>query len=197
MFWIKHLRITLLLSILITCFCSPKMVTFEQQVLNEADSLFREGNYEYAKVKYAKVRELKPKSEVARRSQYYLAYINVYYDNPFANWEAALREFRTFAALYPDDQRIGEVNSWIRLLVVMQTFKKEYQGTTNKLEQLSKKEPPPPCPPQQSPLRKTNIDIITESLRNCLDAKDSLNKKVKDFENVILDLEKNCIQTGR
>jgi hypothetical protein len=42
------------------------MVTFEQQILNEADSLFREGNYEYAKVKYAKAREIKPKSDVAK-----------------------------------------------------------------------------------------------------------------------------------
>ena len=170
------------------------MVTFEQQILNEADSLFREGNYEYAKVKYAKAREIKPKSDVAKTSQYYLAFINVYYDNPFANWEAALREFRTFAALYPDDSRIGEVNSWIRLLVVMQTFKKEYQGTTNKLEELSKKEPDPCPPPVQ---RKTNVDIITESLRNCLEAKDSLSRKAKEFENVILDLERNCLKAGK
>lgn len=192
----NFLWVGLQVSLIAFCSCSPKIVTFEQQVLAEADSLFRNGNYEYAKVKYAKARELKPKSDVARISQYYLAYINVYYDNPFSNWEAALREFRTFAALYPDDQRIGEVNSWIRLLVVMQTFKKVYQGTTNKLDELSKKEPVP-CPPQPPPTRRTNVDIITESLRNCLDAKDSLTRKAKEFENVILDLEKKCLQAGR
>ncbi len=194
MYWIKHWGIALQILTVSFCCCSPKMVTFEQQILNEADSLFREGNYEYAKVKYAKAREIKPKSDVAKISQYYLAFINVYYDNPFANWEAALREFRTFAALYPDDPRIGEVNSWIRLLVVMQTFKREYQGTTNKIEELSKKEPEP-CPPPVP--RKTNVDIITESLRNCLEAKDSLNRKAKEFENVILDLEKNCLKAGK
>ncbi len=191
---IKYWGIALQILTVSICCCSPKMVTFEQQILSEADSLFREGNYEYAKVKYAKAREIKPKSDVARTSQYYLAFINVYYDNPFANWEAALREFRTFAALYPDDPRIGEVNSWIRLLVVMQTFKKEFQGTTNKLEELSKKEPAP-CPPPAP--RKTNVDIITESLRNCLDAKDSLSRKAKEFESVILDLEKNCLKAGK
>ncbi|HEX3019108.1 MAG TPA: hypothetical protein VHP36_02350 [Chitinispirillaceae bacterium] len=194
MSWIKGFKTTLGILLILICCCSPKIVTFEQKILSEADSLFREGNYEYAKVKYAKARELKPKSDVARTSQYYLAFINVYYDNPFANWEAALREFRTFAALYPDDQRIGEVNSWIRLLVVMQTFKKVYQGTNNKLEELSKKEPPP-CPPPTP--RKTNVDIITESLRNCLDAKDSLGRKTKEFESVILDLEKKCLQAGK
>lgn len=196
MFCINCLRAVLQICIVAICCCSPKIVHFEQQVFAQADSLFREGNYEYAKVKFARVREIKPKSEVAKIAQFYLAYINVFYDNPFANWEAALREFRTFAALYPEDSRIGEVNSWIRLLVVMQTFKKEYQGTTNRLEELSKKIPPPTTP-QPSPLRKTNVDIITESLRNCLDAKDSLSRKTKEFEHAILDLEKKCLQAGR
>jgi hypothetical protein len=51
--------------------------------------------------------------------------------------------------------------------------------------------PVPPAP------RKTNIEIITESLRNCLEAKDSLSKKAKEFENVILDLERNCLKAGK
>lgn len=182
-----------------TCFlwgCAAKRFSFEQQLLAEADSLFRVGNYEYAKIKYAKIRDSKPESDAGRVAQYYLGYINIYYDNPFANWEAALREFKAYVTLYPNDIRIGEVNSWIRLLVVMQSFKKEYQGTANKLEKLSKekvKEPPPPPPPA----RKFNIETITESLRNCYESRDSLTRKSKELENVILDLERKCQQAGQ
>ena len=194
MYWKKFKFLFILTCALSLIGCGAQVVTFEQQLLGEADSLFKVGNFEYAKVKYAKVKESKPKSDAARRAQYQLGYINIYYDNPFANWEAALREFKTFVSLYPDDFRIGEVNSWIRLLIVMQSFKKEYRGTATKLEELNKKE----LEHQQTPPpRKINIEAVTESLRNCFQDRDSLTRKSKELENLILDLERKCQQAGR
>jgi outer membrane protein assembly factor BamD (BamD/ComL family) len=171
------------------------VVTYEQQLLRDADSLFREGNYEYAKVKFDKIRTLKPSSQAARTAQYYLGYINVYYENPFASWEAALREFKLFVSLYPDDARVDEINSWIKLLVVMQSFKKEFLGTTNRYEELKQqKDATETITPKVS---TANIDGLTESLRNCYHVRDSLNQKSKDLENFILDLEKECQETGK
>jgi outer membrane protein assembly factor BamD (BamD/ComL family) len=174
--------------------CGGKYVTYEQQMLSEADSLFREGNYEFAKVKFDKVRSLKPGSPAARTAQFYLGYINVYYENPFANWEAALREFKLFVSLYPQDARVDEVNSWIKLLVVMQSFKRDYMGTTNRLEELRHKKTTDAssvsaAPQKQPPL---SIDGLSESLRMCNHARDSLNQKSKDLENFIIDFERKC-----
>lgn len=174
--------------------CGGTVVLYEQQLLIEADSLFKAGNFEYAKVKFSKVRDLKPESPAARTAQYYLGFINVYYENPFANWEAALREFKMFATLYPEDFRIREVNSWIKLLVVMQSFKKNYIGTNTLLKELKIRENERD---NSSPQLKINIETLTESLRNCYDDKENLVKKSKDLENVILDLEKKCQQAGK
>lgn len=187
----KNFKILYTITVsLILCGCAAQVVTVEQKILHEADSLFNAGNYEYAKVKYAKVRDSKPNSQYSRIAQYQLGYINVYYENPFANWEAALREFKLFTSLYPDDFRIGEVNSWISILIAMRTFKKDYLGTNNQLERLKIKE-------ESRPRLTSNIETITESLRNCYNEKDSLARKTKELENVILDLERKCQQAGR
>lgn len=191
----KLLTLFLLFTIVFLYGCAGKVLTYDQQLLSEADSLFRSGNYEYAKVKYSRIRDAHPETEAAKSAQYFLGYINVYYDNPFANWEAALREFKMFSTLYPQDNRIGEVSSWIRILVVMQSFKKEYQGTSLKLEQFKNKETKETD--SKNLLRKLNIDVITESLKKCYDDRDSLVKKSKDLENVIIDLERKCQQAGK
>jgi outer membrane protein assembly factor BamD (BamD/ComL family) len=171
--------------------CAAKVVTYEQQLIGEADSLFKVGNYEYAKVKYARIRNSKPESEWARTAQFMLGYINVYYDNPFANWEAALREFKLFVTAYPTDVRIGEVNSWIRILIVLQSFKKEYDGTATQMEQLKAKDT------ESNNARRMNVDAITESLRGCYVDRDSLSKKIEDLKNVIIEMERKCQQVGR
>ena len=174
--------------------CGGKYMVYEQKLLQEADSLFKERNYEYAKVKFDKVRTLKPNSPAARTAQYYLGYINIYYENPFASWEAALREFKLFVSKYPDDSRVDEVNSWIRMLVVLQSFKKDYLGTTSELRELQKKSIEDV---QAHEKPEVNVNAIMESLRNCQSVRDSLNKKSKDLENFILDLEKECVEAGK
>lgn len=187
-----YLLVVLILSSLSFFGCAAKVINFEQRLLNEADSLFRAGNFEAAKLKYTKIRDSGPQSEPAKSAQYNLGYINIFYQNPSANPEAALREFKLFAALYPEDFRISEVNSWIRLIVVMQSYKKEYQDTMNKIEQQIKDKDQ-----QLNQARRVNIETITESMRSCYEGRDSLSRKVKDLENVIVDLERKCQQAGR
>ena len=172
--------------------CAAKVINFEQRMLIDADSLFHAGNYEAAKLKYTKLRDTGPQSEQAKTAQYNLGYINIYYQNPSTNPEAALREFKLFTALYPEDFRIGEVNSWIRLIVLMQSFKKEYQDTMNKIEQQIKDKDQ-----QLNQVRRVNVETVTESLRICYEGRDSLARKVKELENVIVDLERKCQQAGR
>jgi hypothetical protein len=172
--------------------CAPKFINFEQRMLIDADSLFHAGNYEAAKLKYTKLRDTGPQSEPARTAQYNLGYINIYYQNPSSNPEAALREFKLFSALYPEDFRIGEVNSWIRLIVLMQSYKKEYQDTVSKIEQQIKDKDQ-----QLNQARRVNVETVTESLRVCYEGRDSLSRKVKELENVIVDLERKCQQAGR
>ena len=176
--------------------CGGKLVTYEQQLLTEADSLFHAGNFEYAKVKYDKIRTLKPSTPAACNAQYYLGYINIYYENPFANWEAALREFKLFVSLYPEDARVDEVNSWIKLLVVMKSFKKEFLGTSKDLDSLKMEQQ---NEKSQSSSAKTaaSIDVLSESLRSCTHVRDSLDRKSKDLENFILDLVKKCQAAGQ
>jgi len=170
--------------------CAAKRYSYDQQLLFEADSLFRMGNYEYAKVKYAKIRDVHSETDAARLAQFYLGYINVYYDNPFASWEAALREFKNFVALYPRDIKTSEAQSWIRILVAMQSFEKEYEGSSYKLEQLKSRESKEKD--QQQVQRKILIETNSDQLKKCTDDRDSLSRKTKELENFILDLEKKC-----
>jgi hypothetical protein len=173
--------------------CAAKRYSYDQQLLFEADSLFRSGNYEYAKVKYAKIRDAHSETDAARLAQFYLGYINVYYDNPFASWEAALREFKNFVALYPRDIKTGEAQSWIRILVAMQSFEKEYEGSSYKLEQLKSKESKDSKEKDLMQVqRKLLIDSNNDQLKKCTDDRDSLSRKTKELENFILDLEKKC-----
>mgnify|MGYP001767069743 FL=1 len=170
--------------------CAAKRYSYDQQLFFEADSLFKVGNYEYAKVKFAKIRDAHAETDAARLAQFYLGYINVYYDNPFASWEAALREFKNFVTLYPRDIKTHEAQSWIRILVAMQSFEKEYQGSTYKLEQQKSRESKEKD--QQQVQRKLLIESNSDQLKKCTDDRDSLSRKTKELENFILDLEKKC-----
>ena len=45
------------------CATTGAVYSYEEKLLDEADSLFRAGNYEYAKLKYTKIRDDYPKSK--------------------------------------------------------------------------------------------------------------------------------------
>lgn len=172
--------------------CAPtKYITNEQQALHEADSLFENGNYEYAKLKYISIRDKVPQSDAARDAQYNLGFINVFYNNPFANWETALREFKTFASRYPDDARIGEVNSWIRILVVLQSFDREYHHKKKQLKALEQSKQ------LTEDEQKHSLESLNETLRTCSKEREDLQKKVDELKQIIIEMERKCQQAGQ
>jgi hypothetical protein len=169
--------------------CSSQMVTFDAKMLMEADSLYRSGNFEYAKTRYTKVHSEFPTSRSGAQAQYMLGYLNIYYDNPFANWDAALKEFKTFAAQYPDHELIPQVNSWIRLLVVLQSFKRQYDISSAEVTSLGKQlEDKQSNRPQKI---EAKYEVLMEAVQRCYTEKDSLTGKIRVLEEVIDKLGKN------
>jgi len=154
--------------------------SYEDKLLAEADSLFRTGNYEYAKLKYTKIRDEYPKKLQGAKAQYSLAYINIYYDNPFADYNAALREFKRFAAMYPTDPRIDMVNNWIRILTILQDFGKNFYGSNSQLRALQDK---------QSSIFK-NYSTIQDAYLRCDKTKDSLIQRIQILEGIIAEIDK-------
>jgi hypothetical protein len=166
--------------------CAGRVVTATGRQLQEADSLFNAGDYVHAKMAYNKVVSSRPGTEAAREAQYRLGYLYLYYNNPFADWEAALREFLEYQAQYPDGRRIEEVNTWISLLHAIQSYQEGYDLTAKQARNLESN--------RTGQSRK--ISTLTEALLSCEAVKDSLQKeaeflsrKVKDLEELILKLQ--------
>jgi outer membrane protein assembly factor BamD (BamD/ComL family) len=162
--------------------CAPQVAvySYEVKLLGEADSLFQAGNYEGAKVKYAKVRDDHPQTPSGASAQYALGYTNIFFNNPFADYNAALREFKRFASTYPDDKRIDLVNNWIRLLTVLQDFGKNYYGSTHQLENLKNR---------QSSIFK-DYSTLQDAYLRCDRAVDSLSQRIAVLEGIIAELDK-------
>jgi outer membrane protein assembly factor BamD (BamD/ComL family) len=172
-----------------------KMVSYSSRMLEDADSLFYSGNYAEAEKYYDKIRSTRLQTEEAKTAHFQFAYLNVYYKNPNANWNVALKEFKSFATLYPNDSRIGEAFSWIRILTVIKSFDTQFRTSTNQVERLKyfKKES------LQS--QRYILDSVAAVIRNCNESRetyrDSMAKVNAKLENVIIDLEKKCQQVGR
>lgn len=172
-----------------------KMVSYNSRMLQDADSLFYSGNFEDAKELYIKIRAQKPKTDEAKTAHFQYAYLNIYYKNPNANWNKALKEFKSFASQYPNDPRIGEVFSWMRILTVIKSFDTQFRTSADQVERLKffKKEA------LQS--QRYVLDSLAVIIRNCNESReavrDSLTKANSRLENVIINLEKKCQQVGR
>ena len=179
------------LVLLAGCAARSIIPSYEVKLLTEADSLFRTGNFEYAKVRYAKLRNEYPHSNEGSRAQYNLGYINVYYDNPFSNWDNALREFKIFAAMYPDHPLIPEVNSWIRMLLVLQSVNRQYDIADAEVASLEKEL----AKAKQDSLKPTRVDskydVLMEAVQRCYAEKDSLGSRIRVLEEVIDKIGKN------
>lgn len=171
------------------------MVSYNSRMLKDADSLFNAGNFDEAQTLYNKIRATKPKTEEARTAHFQCAYLNIYYKNPNANWSEALKEFKSFATQYPDDPRIGEAFTWMRILIVIKSFDTQFRSSADQVERLKyfKKEA------LQS--QRYVLDSMSLMLRNCYDSRevfrDSMTKANAKLEDVIIDLEKKCQQVGR
>jgi hypothetical protein len=183
-------RFLALSALMVLAGCAGQMITYDQKLLMEADSLFKMGNYEYAKIRYTKLHTDYPNTKFGAKAQYNLGFINIYYDNPFANWEAALREFKTFAAQYPSHELIPEVNSWIRLLVVLQSFKRQYDVSSAEVGSLENELKNRQNQPTQRKI-EPRYEVLMEAVQKCYIDKDSLSTRIRVLEEVIDKIGKN------
>jgi outer membrane protein assembly factor BamD (BamD/ComL family) len=192
-FLLTAVALTFACAFLFTCASSGTFtfVSYKTRLLTEADTLFASGKYSEAKSLYEKIRSSNPNAEETRAAHFSIAFLNVYYKNPNADWNAALKEFKSFAALYPKDPRIGAALSWIRLLTVIKSFDNEFKRASSQVEQLKL---------DRSEAKMTQrmfLDSMASMLRNCYQTRDSLVKKNVELENVIIDLEKKFQQAGK
>ena len=172
-----------ILTALIYTRCAPSTTIvryshFRRQIVH-ADSLFRTGNYEIAKMEYTKIRDKCKESEIAATAQYRLGYINIYYDNPFADYEAALREFKRFQSMYPKHEKIEQVQNWIRMLTVLTNFARDFNGNIRELKNLGT---------QREDIIK-NYTTLQEAYLRCDSIRDSLINEVKALERLIIKLQ--------
>lgn len=163
------------------CAHTPTIVRyghFRRQLIH-ADSLFQNGNYEIAKMEYTKLRDKCTEPEIAATAQYRLGYINIYYNNPFADYEAALREFKRFQSMYPRHGKIEQVQNWIRMLTVLTNFARDFDGNSKQLKNLDT---------QREDIIK-NYSVLQEAYFQCDAVKDSLINEVKALEKLIIKLQ--------
>lgn len=172
-----------ILTALIYTRCAPSTTIvryshFRQQLVH-ADSLFRTGNYEVAKLEYISIRDKCKEQEIAATAQFRLGYLNIYYDNPFADYEAALREFQRFQSMYPRHEKIEQVQNWIRMLTVLMNFARDYNGNIRELQNLDT---------QRDDIIK-NYTTLQEAYLRCDAVRDSLVNEVKALERLIIKLQ--------
>jgi outer membrane protein assembly factor BamD (BamD/ComL family) len=161
--------------------------TFDKQLLAEADGKCRQKSYAEALKAYAEIVKTFPQTPSARIALYKVGFVNIYYDNPQSDWYAALSAFKLFQKYYPDDPRISEVNTWIRILVAMESFSSQYGESSARMKALMNK----------SSVVSGNYENLLEAIQKCSNEKDSLdneknalNQKIKELEQTILKIEK-------
>lgn len=170
--------------------CAPlakvQMVTYESQMLTEADRYFANHKYPEAVKLYRQICAGYPTSPVARTAQFRLGYAYLYYKNPLADWKLAQRELATFTRQFPGDELADEANTWLRLLAVLNSFEGQYSASTAKLRDIQSKRMIP----------RTGYDSLFTALQRCdidrqsfMAERDSLSQKIKTLEQLILKLE--------
>jgi outer membrane protein assembly factor BamD (BamD/ComL family) len=156
-----------------------------------ADSLFASGNFDEAVATCRKIIAASPDSEEIKHAIFAIAYSNVFYKNSGGDWNAALEKFESFARSYPNDRHAGEALSWVRILTIIKSVDNELRQATSRAERLRHDK----NTAQEN--RRFYLDSIGALLRSSSDSRDSLQKKNRDLENVIIDLEKKCQQAGK
>jgi outer membrane protein assembly factor BamD (BamD/ComL family) len=179
------------LSFLWLCSPGPKSYyrtyTFDKQVLADADSKFKQRKYSEAISQYDDIVKQFPRTESARIALYKIGFANICFDNPQPDWSAALKAFRLFQKQYGDDPKIEEVNTWIRILVAMESFAAQYGESSARIQKLKTKT-----------LEKSeSVEQLREEFLRCSFEKDSLSleknaliQKIRELESTILKIEK-------
>ena len=161
--------------------------TFDKQLLAEADGKCKQKSYADALKTYAEIVKTFPQTPSGRTALFKVGFVNIYYDNPQSDWLAALSAFKLFQKYYPDDPRISEVNTWIRILVAMESFSSQYGESAAKIKALM----------NQKTVVSGNYENLLEAIQKCSNEKDTLEseknalgQKIKDLEQTILKIEK-------
>ena len=156
-----------------------KLITYEKQMLIDANTALRNKKYKDALFLYTEIRKAYPRSEAAVAAQYRIGFVNILYDNPDADWKTALEEFKRFQSLYPNDPRIHEVNTWIRLLTAIENSEDEYIGALAKLKTYKNRHYG----------TTDNFSTIFEALKRCKETTDSLYEVNEKLQRAIMTLE--------
>lgn len=138
-------------------------------VFDEADLLFESGNYELAKKKYMEIRDNARQKTVVALAQYKLGYINIYHDNPFADYDEALKEFKLFLAKYNNNSLAENAKNWVKIITSLLNIKKSYNNTSETLLKTEQK-------------LTDNFSLIEDSLSLYQSKKDSLVKRIRVLE---------------
>jgi len=164
--------------------------TYDKRLLTAAESKFDKRQYADALKIYNEI-AFSPdysQSSSAKIALYRIGYINIYFDNPKADPKAALEAFNTFKLRYPRDKLIGDVTTWIKLLVVLKSFEDQYDDITFRVKRLQNK----------SAVATGSLDTLIESLQRCSAENDSLGstktslvKKIAELEQTIVKMEKS------
>ncbi len=178
-----------ILVIMSSCSSSTKL-TVQRSALYSADSLFKSGDYQSAKSTYREIIDSFPSKEATKNAMFMLGVINLHYNNPDADWDSALTEFQTFASMFPDDPRIGQVKSWISVLSTVKQSRKEAAELKRKLRILNNNDE------RTTRTNKATIDSLTETLSTIQLEKDTLIKRNAELKRIIVELERKCQQGG-
>ncbi|HUI93917.1 MAG TPA: hypothetical protein VLX68_16860 [Chitinivibrionales bacterium] len=168
---------------------SHAQYTYEKRLLAEAESKFEDKRYPEALKLYEELANSPAYAETdaARVALYRIGYINIYYDNPKANPKASLEAFNSFKARYPEDKYTGEVNTIVKILVVLKSFEDQYDATTARMKKLQNK----------TAIESGSLDTLLETIQRCSAERDSLDlerammvKKIVELEQTIVKMEK-------
>ena len=138
-------------------------------VFDEADLLFESGNYELAKKKYMEIRDNARQKTIVALAQYKLGYINIYHDNPFADYEEALKEFTLFLAKYDNNNLAESAKNWIKIITSMLNAQKRYNDASESLSKTEQK-------------LTDNFTLLEDSLSVYQAERDSLIRRIRVLE---------------
>jgi len=160
--------------------------TYDRSLLTVADAKFEKKRYAEALQVYQELAYSPDyaQSNSAKLALYKIGYLNIYFDNPKANPKAALEAFNTFKLRYPRDKLIGDVTTWIKILVVLKSFEDQFDEITFRMKRLQSK----------SAVTTGSLDTLIESFQHCSAERDSLDSEKSTFLKKIAELEQTIVK---
>lgn len=178
-----YIVLFLVINCVVQCASTKKVISVPSVMkpFTYADSLFQIGNYDIAKMEYSKLRDNEKDEEINAHAQFNLAFIDIYFDNPFADYDVALKEFKKFVSEFPNHPNASRANNWIKILTALRGFSREYKGNNETLTTMKEK-----CDQYVK-----QYSILKYSYQKCDSVRDSLIQQVKVLERVIEEITKS------